>query len=52
MDAGDGYEMLKGLGQETGGVDVEVLERYIIDHLKGDIPASQYGKPAGRILRR
>ena len=52
MDAGDGYEMLKGAGHETGGVDVEVLERYIIDHLNGDIPASQYGKPAGRILRR
>ena len=52
MDAGDGYEMLKGVGQETGGVDVEVLERYIIDSLKGDIRTSQYGTSAERIIRR
>lgn len=50
MDAGDGYEMLKGAGHETGGVDVEVLERFIIDHLHGNIRSAQYGKPDARII--
>ena len=48
-DAGDGYEMLKGAGRDTGGADVEVLEKYITDTLHGDIPASQYGQSANRI---
>ena len=52
MEAGDGYEMLKGVGHETGDVDVNVLEEYIVKILKGDIPVSTYGDSAGRIVRR
>ena len=48
-DAGDGYEMLKGRGRDTGTVDVEHLEKYITDFLHGDITALQYGKSAGRV---
>ena len=48
-DAGDGYEMLKGRGRDTGVADVEQLEKYIVDNLKGEIPASLYGQSAGRI---
>lgn len=49
MDAGDGYELLKGAGHETGDIDVEVLERYIVDYLKGDITKAAYGESAGRV---
>ena len=49
-DGGDGYEMLKGIGHDTGTPDVERLERYIVDYLHGDIRSAQYGKPAGRII--
>lgn len=52
MNCGDGYEMLKGVGHETGSVDVDMLEHFIIEHLKGDIRASEYGQSAGRIIRR
>ena len=48
-DAGDGYEMLKGRGKDTGKVDVETLEVFITKDLHGVIPASQYGHSAGRI---
>ncbi len=48
-DAGDGYEMIKGRGRDTGTADVDHLEKYITDFLHGDIPAGQYGKSAGRI---
>ena len=48
-DAGDGYEMLKGRGKDTGTVDVDILERYITKSLDGVIPASRYGHSAGRI---
>ena len=48
-DAGDGYELLKGLGHDTGTADVEQLEKYIVDHLHGIIPASLYGHSASRI---
>ena len=49
IDAGDGYEMLKGRGKDTGTVDVDILETYINKYLHGVIPASQYGQSAGRI---
>ena len=52
MEAGDGYEMLKGVGHETGTVDVDMLEHFILNCLKGDIRASEYGEPAGRIICR
>ncbi len=48
-DAGDGYEMLEDRGKEVGTIDVEILEKYIVDKLHGVIPASQYAKSAGRI---
>ena len=48
-DAGDGYEMLKGRGKDTGTVDLDILERYITKYLNGVIPASLYGQPANRI---
>ena len=48
-DAGDGFEMLKGRGRDTGTADVELLEKYIVEHLHGLIPASTYGASAGRI---
>ena len=47
--AGDGYEMLKGRGKDTGKLDVETLEVYITKDLHGVIPASLYGQSAGRI---
>lgn len=49
-DAGDGYEMLKGIGHDTGTPDVEQLEKYIVNDLHGNIRSAQYGKSAGRIL--
>ncbi len=49
-DGGDGYEMLKGIGHDTGTPDIELLEKYIIDDLHGNIRSAQYGKPAGRII--
>ena len=49
QDAGDGYEMLKGRGKDTGKADVEALEVYIIKDLHGVIPASKYGQSAKRI---
>jgi len=50
-DAGDGYEMLKGIGRDTGTPDVDRLESYVVDHLKGNISAAVYGRSAGRIVR-
>ena len=49
-DAGDGYEMLKGLGRDLGSVDVDQLEKYIVDFLKGVVPAAVYGQSAGRVV--
>lgn len=51
-DAGDGYEMLKGLGRDTGIPDVEQLEKYIVDHLKGEIRTSRYGTSQGRVKQK
>lgn len=51
-DAGDGYEMLKGLGRDTGTADVEILEKYISDSLQGDIRTSQYGASQQRIRQK
>jgi len=48
-DAGDGYEMLKGRGHDTGAEDVDQLEKYLNESLHGVIPASLYGKSAGRV---
>ena len=48
-DAGDGFQMLKGRGKSTGKVDLDALEVFITRDLHGVIPASLYGKPAGRI---
>ena len=48
-DAGDGYEMLKGIGRDTGTSDVERLENYIVEKLKGNISSETYGKSAGRV---
>jgi 2',3'-cyclic-nucleotide 2'-phosphodiesterase (5'-nucleotidase family) len=49
-DAGDGYEMLEDRGKEVGTIDVEILEKYIVDKLHGVIPASLYGQSANRII--
>lgn len=49
-NAGDGYEMLNGIGHDTGTLDVEQLEKYIINDLHGNIRSAQYGKSAGRII--
>ena len=51
-DAGDGYEMLKGLGRDTGTADVEILEKYITDALQGDIRTSQYGASQERVKHK
>ena len=51
-DAGDGYEMLKGLGRDTGTADVEILEKYITDALQGDIRTSQYGASQERVKQK
>ena len=51
-DAGDGYEMLKGLGHDTGTPDLDLLEKYIVDHLKGDIRMSEYGESQQRIKQK
>ena len=51
-DAGDGYEMLKGRGRDTGVADVQQLEKYITDYLGGVIPASLYGQSQNRIIRK
>jgi len=48
-DAGDGFEMLKGRGHDTGDADVDQLEKYLLETLHGVIPASLYAQPAGRI---
>ena len=48
-DAGDGYEMLKGLGHDTGTPDVDQFEKFIVDSLNGEITLSRYGEAAGRI---
>ena len=50
-DAGDGYEMLKGIGRDTGTPDVDRLEHYIVEKLNGKISAESYGQSAGRIVR-
>lgn len=47
-DAGDGYEMLKNCGKETGTSDLDMLEVYI-SKLHGVISASQYGQSQNRI---
>lgn len=47
-DAGDGYEMLKGKGRDTGPSDLDMLEVYI-NKLHGVIPASRYGQSQNRI---
>ena len=51
-DAGDGYEMLKGMGRDTGIPDVEVMEKYIVEHLGGKISAAQYGESQNRIVKK
>ena len=51
-DAGDGYEMLKGLGRDTGTPDLDLLEKYIVDYLKGEIRTSQYGQPQERVIQK
>lgn len=48
-DAGDGYSLLKDTGTDQGIKDAEVLEKYIEEQLGGTVPASLYGKSAGRI---
>lgn len=46
---GDGYGVLNGVAaSDTGMVDVDMLEAYIVESLKGVIPAN-YGKAEGRI---
>jgi 2',3'-cyclic-nucleotide 2'-phosphodiesterase (5'-nucleotidase family) len=51
-NAGDGYEMLKGLGRDTGTPDLDLLEKYIVDYLNGDIHLSQYGESQQRIKQK
>lgn len=51
-DAGDGYEMLNGVGYNLGIPDVNLLEKYIVEFLKGEILTSQYGQDADRIIRK
>ena len=51
-DAGDGYEMLKGVGRDLGTADVEILEQYIVESLGGRITAARYGEPQKRIVRK
>ena len=51
-DAGDGYEMLKGVGKDTGVVDVDLLEKYIVEHLNGTIHGSEYGASGKRIVEK
>ena len=51
-DAGDGYEMLKGVGKDTGVVDVDLLEKYIVEHLGGTIHSSEYGASQKRIVEK
>lgn len=51
-DAGDGYEHLKGLGHDTGIPDVDLLEKYIVEHLKGEIRTSQYGTSQKRVRQK
>lgn len=50
--AGNYYYLFNANGLDASqgsviGLDVEVLETYIVDHLGGVIPASLYGDPAG-----
>lgn len=46
---GDGYDVLEGVPVvDTGVIDMQVLERYIIEDLGGVIPA-RYAHPEGRI---
>ena len=49
ISEGDGYSMLKNAGHDTGIPDVDLLERYIVENLSGEIGAARYGKPDGRI---
>ena len=51
-DAGDGYELLKGLGHDTGTADVDQLEKYIVEVLKGEIRISQYGASQQRVRQK
>ena len=51
-DAGDGYEMLNGVGYNLGIPDVNLLEKYIVEFLKGEILTSQYGQDSKRIVRK
>jgi len=46
---GDGYEVLKGVPvQDSGMIDIQLLEEYITDNLGGVIP-SKYAEAEGRI---
>ena len=51
-DAGDGYELLKGKGRDTGVVDLDILEKYIVEKLGGRISAAQYGESQDRLIKR
>ena len=51
-DAGDGYSMLKGIGRDTGTPDLDLLERYIVDQLKGEIRISEYGQSQNRVIQK
>lgn len=51
-DAGDGYELLKGKGRDTGVVDLDILEKYIVEKLGGRISAAQYGDSQDRLIKR
>lgn len=46
---GDGFDVLNGVpATDTGMIDVDMLESFIVDSLKGVIPAG-YGRAEGRI---
>lgn len=48
-EQGDGYAVLNGIKvQDTGVIDLQILEQYIVENLSGVIPA-RYGEPQGRI---
>jgi len=51
-ECGDGYEVLRGLSvTDTGILDSQLLESYIVETLGGVIP-ERYAKPEGRITIR
>lgn len=48
-EQGDGYAVFNGIKvQDTGVIDLQILEQYITEYLGGVIPA-RYGEPQGRI---